>query len=198
MKSAVDEVLIANRWLEPLQASLAYRNKKQYLYYYRPNQELTAGGGEKAPEQKDQHYDPTFEDSNNKDLVLNSEDEPEDEPEEEPKEEQGKEEEEEENSEDARHSPTHVNAAKVSTQTKSNMSSNLELAIKAKEQKIIVIKKEEADKIIIKFPKLKSTKDEQFVGWKWTKETQPIMINSRVPGLNTQWRAPYKKALEGN
>ena len=38
MKSAVDEVLLANRWLEPLQASLAYRNKQQYLYFYRPNQ----------------------------------------------------------------------------------------------------------------------------------------------------------------
>ena len=42
MESATDDVLIANRWLAPLQASLAYRKNKQYLYYYPPNKELKA------------------------------------------------------------------------------------------------------------------------------------------------------------
>ena len=55
----------------------------------------------------------------------------------------------------------------------------------------------EAVKIILQFPNLKPTKDEQGVGWKSSKETQPILINSKVPGLITQWKAPFERGIEG-
>ena len=35
------------------------------------------------------------------------------------------------------------------------------------------------------------------MGWQWTRETQPVLVNSRVPGLITQWRAPFEKGIEG-
>ena len=40
----MDEVLIANRWLKPLQGALAYIKNTQYLYFNLPNKKLTAGG----------------------------------------------------------------------------------------------------------------------------------------------------------
>ena len=44
MKGSVDEVLIANRWLKPLQGALAYIKNTQYLYFKLPSRMLTAGG----------------------------------------------------------------------------------------------------------------------------------------------------------
>jgi len=44
MEGSVDEILIANRWLKPLQGALAYEGDNQYLYFHLPNQKLTAGG----------------------------------------------------------------------------------------------------------------------------------------------------------
>ena len=44
MEGSVDKVLIANRWLKPLQGALAYIKDTQYLYFNLPTQMLTAGG----------------------------------------------------------------------------------------------------------------------------------------------------------
>ena len=43
MEGSVDEILIANRWLKPLQGALAYIKDTQYLYFNLPNKKLTAG-----------------------------------------------------------------------------------------------------------------------------------------------------------
>ena len=44
MEGSVDEILIANRWLKPLQGALAYIKDTQYLYFHPPSKKLTAGG----------------------------------------------------------------------------------------------------------------------------------------------------------
>ena len=43
-----------------LQGSLAYRDQRQYLYYRLPKGELEAGGGEKAPDHKDQPHNTEY------------------------------------------------------------------------------------------------------------------------------------------
>ena len=40
----MDEVLIANRWLKPLQGALTFEKETQYLYFKLPKSKLTAGG----------------------------------------------------------------------------------------------------------------------------------------------------------
>ena len=44
MEGSVDEVLIAKRWLKPLQGALVYIKNTQYLYFNLPTRKLRAGG----------------------------------------------------------------------------------------------------------------------------------------------------------
>ena len=44
MEGSVDEVIVANRWLKPMQGALAFEDDDQFLYFKLPKEKLTAGG----------------------------------------------------------------------------------------------------------------------------------------------------------
>ena len=87
----------------------------------------------------------------------------------------------------------HASATRVSTQPKSEIGSNERVIIDPHSQTTLVVKEKEADKLLIHFPNLKHTTDEEIIGWNWTKKTQPVMVNGKTPGLVTKWRAHFKK-----
>ena len=62
----------------------------------------------------------------------------------------------------------------------------------------LFIKKKEADKLLLQFPNLKNSTDEDTIGWNWTKETQPVIVNYKTPGLITKWRAPFEKGIKSS
>ena len=184
MESGVDEILIANRWLEPLQGALAFREGRQYLYFKLPKTELTAGGA--AINSVD--YEMEIDDSEQESCVS-SEDEEEEKP---------LQEKEEPVQEEIHVAQVHISATRVSTQPRSSLASNERVVIDPQHKKIIVVKKKEADKLLLKFPNHKRKRDEQSIGWNWTKETQPVMVNSKTPGLLIKSRAPFKEGIKGS
>ena len=139
---------------------------------------------------------------------MDSDSEPSDsEPESGSEEEEENPEEEEEQAEEEDHEPgqrqthsvqVHASATRVSTQPRSKIGSNERVIIDPHSQTTLVVKEKEADKLLIHFPNLKHTTDEETIGWNWTKKTQPVMVNGKTPGLITKWRAPFEKGCKGS
>ena len=198
MEGSVDEILIANRWLKPLQGALAYIKDTQYLYFHPPSKKLTAGG-RYADKQKGET------DSDSESELENKEDSEEEDSYEsgirklqEGEERESKEEDHEPGQRQNHSAQVHSSSTRVSTQPRSKLGSNERVIIDPHTQAIIVVKKVEAEKILAHFPFLNHTIDEEAIGWNWTKKTQPVMINSKTPGLITKWRAPYEKGIKGS
>ena len=61
----------------------------------------------------------------------------------------------------------------------------------------ITLKGVEAAKVSLGFPNLRKHKVRNNES-EWQQETQPVLVNNRVPGLVTKWKAPFEEQVEGN
>ena len=198
MKSSVDELLISNQWMMPLQGAIAWREGGQFLYFKLPTdvtQQLKAGGEELAKVQKEKNQELTIENDIEEEESNTS----------------GSDEELEvgvekngginnegviqsaevgnkgvgdtidivTSSAQGRH--TGVNSTRVSTQNSKDIKG---VGIERKKQTVIVFNSKEAAKVIQQFPNLKPKEKEMNMDWK--SKTQPVLINSKIPGLLTQ------------
>ena len=137
MEGSVDEVLIANRWLKPLQGALTYEGETQYLYFKIPKQKLTAGGRYAHKERGAEANEKKPEDLRDLDLDRGKTCE---EPEEEEEEDQG-DEEDEPTQERVHIAQVHTSATRVSTQPRSKLGSSDRMIIEPHHQTTIFIKK---------------------------------------------------------
>ena len=204
MKSSVDELLISNQWMMPLQGAIAWQEGGQFLYFKLPTdvtQQLKAGGEELAKVQKEKNQELTIENDIEEEESDTS----------------GSDEELEvgvekngginnegviqsaevgnkgvgdtidivTSSDQGRH--TGVNSTRVSTQNSKDIKG---VGIERKKQTVIVFNSKEAAKVIQQFPNLKPKEKEMNMDWK--SKTQPVLVNSKIPGLLTQWKAPFE------
>ena len=143
MQGSVDEILIANRWLKPLQGALAYEGENQYLYFHLPNQKLTAGGRYAQKERLEKNEEGDSEHRGDQDERETCEEQ----------EEVGDQNEEEQLQDEVDIAQVH-STTRVSTQPRSQQGSRSRTIIEAHDQTTFYVKKEEADKLLRQFPNL--------------------------------------------
>jgi hypothetical protein len=185
MEGSVDEILIANRWLKPLQGALAYEGENQYLYFHLPNQKLTAGGryAQKERVENNEEGDPDTQGTNEKQDEEETCEELE----------EAEDQNEEEQLQDGENIAQVHATTRVSTQPRLQTDSRARNIIEAHDQTTIYVKKKEADKLLLQFPNLVSQKPGTESEEKWIRKTQPVMVNNKTPGLITKWRAPFEE-----
>ena len=181
MEGSVDEILISNQWLMPLQGALAWRGDGQVLYFKLPRLPLAAGGEAYATKCKNpSHRSPTQRAPGKLPPIQETAEQQEDNREEDQEGDGGDEDREgdEEAQEDysaAHHHPTGIKSVRVSTPVARRSTSiymkELGLVIGGNSQKSIVLKRKETAKVLLKFPNFGSTKEGENP-LEWQQETQ--------------------------